>query len=371
MKIGIDARVLDRKVTGTSRYLMNLLSEIPRQDAHNEYFLFSTRKHEINSDFYKSIVVRESKIPFKIYSPIWLNRDLPRLVKKIGIDVVFFPNVIVPFVDLGNCKIISVVHDVIFKVYNEYYPFFYRQYLSLFLPLSLKKSDKVVTVSELSKNDIIKYYGVPSEKIEVVYNTASNNFRPRIVTVTEKKQIVSKYSLPEKFLLYVGVVEKRKNVTGLIKVIDELEKKGSKIKLVVIGKPGFKSESILEEINKRKKTIIYFPYMEDQDLAYIFNLALAFIFPSFYEGFGIPPLEAMQSAIPVLSSSAPALVEVVGDGGLIHEANDYTGFASDILKLEMDENFYLHMKSRALEQSKKFSLKETTQKLVGIFNEYK
>lgn len=370
MRIGIDARVLDRKVTGTSRYLLNLLSELPVQDTDNEYFLFSTRNHEINNDFYKSISTSESKIPFKIYTPFWLNRDLPKLVKKFGIDLLFSPNVIIPLVDLGKCKTVSVVHDVIFKVYKEYYPFLYRQYLSFFLQLSLKKSDKVVTVSELSKNDIMKYYNLPSEKIEVVYNTASNSFRPRILSVTEKNKIVSKYSLPEKFLLYVGVVEKRKNVSGLIKVMDELEKKGSKIKLVVVGKPGYKSDGILEEINKRNKTIIYFQYLEDNDLAYIYNLAFAFIFPSFYEGFGIPPLEAMQSAIPVLSSNAPALVEVVGAGGLINSPDDYTGFVNDMLKLESDEKFYSLMKSKALEQSKKFNIKKTTKKLVGIFNEY-
>ncbi|RJQ64722.1 MAG: glycosyltransferase family 1 protein [Stygiobacter sp.] len=370
MKIGIDARVLDRKVTGTSRYLLNLLTEIPAQDAHNEYFLFSTRKHEINNNFYKSIVTSDSKIPFKIYSPFWLNRDIPMLVKKYGIDLLFSPNVIIPLVDLGKCKTVSVVHDVIFKVYKEYYPFLYRQYLSFFLRLSLRKSNKIVTVSELSKNDIIKYYNLPSEKIEVVYNTASKRFYPRSLSELERNKILSKYSLPEKFLLYVGVVEKRKNVSGLIKVMDALEKKGSKIKLVVVGKPGYKSDSILEEFNKRNKTIIYFQYLEDDDLAYIYNLAFAFIFPSFYEGFGIPPLEAMQSAIPVLSSNAPALVEVVGEGGLIHNPSDYTGFMNDILKLEMDDKFYLLMKSKALEQSKKFSLKETTKKLVSIFNEY-
>lgn len=371
MKIGIDARVLDRKVTGTSRYLLNLLGEIPAYDSDNEYFLFGTRQHELNDGFYKSISISESKIPFKMYSPFWLNRDIPKLVEKFGIDLLFSPNVIVPLVDLGKCKTVSVVHDVIFKVYKEYYPFFYRQYLSFFLPLSLKRSEKVVTVSELSKNDIIKYYNIPSEKIEVIYNTASSRFCPRSLNDMERNRILSKYSLPEKFLLYVGVVEKRKNVSGLIEVMDDLEKKGSKIKLVVIGKPGYKSDTILEEIVKRGNTIRYFPYLEDDDLAFVYNLAFAFIFPSFYEGFGIPPLEAMQSAIPVLSSNTPALVEVVGDGGLIHDPDDYAGFSDDILKLETDEKFYLHMKSKALEQSKKFSIKETTKKLVGIFNEYK
>jgi glycosyltransferase involved in cell wall biosynthesis len=165
-------------------------------------------------------------------------------------------------------------------------------------------------------------------------------------------------------------VERRKNILGLIKILDLLVKEGSDLQLVIIGKAGHDSETILSEISKRKKTIKYLNFVSDEALAYIYTSAFAFIFPSFYEGFGIPPLEAMQSAIPVLSSNTPALVEVVGEGGLIHSPNDYTGFINDILKLERDEKFYSLMKSKALEQSKKFSLKETTKKLVGIFNEY-
>ncbi len=370
MKIGIDARVLDRKVTGTSRYLLNLLNEIPEMDSQNQYFLFSTKKHDINKNFYQSIISSESKIPFKIYSPIWINKDIPQLVKKHSIDVMLFPNVLAPIVGLNKCRIVSVVHDVIFKVYKEYYPFFYRQYLASYLPISLKKSDKVITVSELSKNDIMKYYNIPSEKIEVVYNTASNSFYPRNISEPEKSIFLSKYSLPEKYLLYVGVVEKRKNIAALIQIMDELERMGVKQKLVIIGKAGYKSQYLLEEISKRGNTIAYFPYMEDNDLAYIYNLAFAFLFPSFYEGFGIPPLEAMQSATPVLASNAPALVEVVGEGGLIHNSNDYTGFVDDILKLESDKEFYSNMKEKAFEQSKKFNIKETTKKLVNVLNSF-
>lgn len=370
MKIGIDARVLDRKVTGTSRYLLNILNEIPQMDSQNQYFLFTTKKHEVNSSFYHSVNSNESKIPFKLYSPIWINRDIPQLVKKYSIDVILFPNVLAPLVNLDKCRIVSVVHDVIFKVYKEYYPFFYRQYLASYLPISLKKSDKVVTVSELSKNDIMKFYNIPSEKIEVVYNTASNIFCRRNISEHEKSIFLSKHSLPEKFLLYVGVVEKRKNIITLIRIMDELEKKGNKLKLIIIGKAGYKSQYLLEEIEKRRNTITYFPYMEDIDLSYIYNLAFAFLFPSFYEGFGIPPLEAMQSATPVLASNAPALVEVVGEGGLIHNSDDYIGFVDDIIKLERDFEFYSMMKEKAYEQSKKFNIKETTNKMVKVLNSF-
>jgi len=368
MKIGIDARVLDRKVTGTSRYLLNLLSEIPNQDDNNEYYLLSTKKHEVGDNYYKSIITNESRIPFKLYSPYWINKDVPAIAKKYEIDIMLFPNVLVPLVNLGKCKSVSVVHDVIFKIYKEYYPFFYRQYLSFYLPRSIKKSNKIITVSQLSKNDIIKYYGTNPDKIEVVYNTASQSFKPLEINLEEKNRILKKYSISDRFLLYVGVVEKRKNISLLIKIMDELKSTGSNLKLLIIGKPGYKSNILLEEIRNREDLISYSPYVEDNDLMYIYNLAFAFIFPSFYEGFGIPPLEAMQSSTPVLVSNTPAMEEVVGNGGVMHNPNDYNAFVHNIKKLENDERFYLTMKAKALEQSKKFTIKETTKKLIDVLN---
>ncbi len=369
MRIGIDARVLDRPITGTGRYLLNILKELPNHDLKNEYFLFSNSNLPVDKTFYKIVSHKPSLLPLKLFSPIWLNSTLPRLIEKNKIDLLFEPNVLLPLVDLGKIKCISVVHDVIFKVYKEYYPFFYRQYLSLLLPPSLKKSDCVVTVSELSKNDIIKYYRIPKEKIQVVYNTASEQFKPRGFDDAGDSDILKEYFLPKKYLLYVGVVEKRKNILGIIKILDLLEKKGSQLQLVIIGKAGYDSDTILPEISKRKN-IKYFNFVSDEALAYIYNSAFAFIFPSFYEGFGIPPLEAMQSAIPVLSSNTSALVEVVGEGGLIHNPYDHTEYVNDILNLERDSEYYSLMKSKALEQSKKFSIKETTKQLVGIFMEY-
>lgn len=370
MRIGIDARVLDRPITGTGRYLLNILKELPNHDRENEYYLFSNSNLPIDKTFYKIISHEPFILPLKLFSPIWLNSTLPRLIKENKIELLFEPNVILPLVNLGEVKCISVVHDVIFKVYKEYYPFIYRQYLSLLLPLSLKKSNCIITVSELSKNDIMKYYKIPQEKIQVVYNTTSEQFQPRNFEEPGYSEILDEFSLPKKYLLYVGVVERRKNILGLIKILDLLAKEGSDLQLVIIGKAGYDSETILPEISKRKKTIKYLNFVSDEALAYIYNSAFAFIFPSFYEGFGIPPLEAMQSAIPVLSSNTSALIEVVGEGGMIHNPNDYTGFVNDILKLERDDIFYSIMKKKALEQSKKFNIKETTKKLVAIFNEY-
>lgn len=369
MRIAIDCRVLNRTITGTGRYLLNILQELPTLDKMNEYFLFTGKDLDVDKNFYNLVYIRKSFIPLKIYSPAWLNLILPIKIKWHKIDLLFAPNILLPLVSLKETKYISVIHDILPKKYKEYYPYFYRKYLSLYLPISIKRSDKIITVSQQSKKDIIKFYNVPPNKIEIIYNTASKLFVPQ--NLSDKKHHENKLSLPNKFLLYVGVVEKRKNILGIIKIIDMVRENGSKLELVIIGKPGFAYERIIPEIQKRKHYIKYFPFLEDMDLAYTYNMAFAFIFPSYYEGFGIPPLEAMQTGLPVLSSNTSALTEVVGNGGIMHPPDDYTNFANDILKLENDKYYYDFMKHKALEQAKNFNARESAQKIVDLFGEFR
>ncbi|MBU2494429.1 MAG: glycosyltransferase family 4 protein [Bacteroidetes bacterium] len=370
MNIGIDATVLDRGMTGTGRYLLNLLKEIPNHDNHNKYLIFTGSILPVNNDFYKYDFFKQSLIPAKIFSIIWLNLILPSKLKKHKIDLLFSPNILTPIVDLGSIKKISVVHDVIPKVYPEYYPYFYKKYLELFLPLSLKNSDKIITVSEFSKKDIVNYYNVPKEKIDVIYNTASDKFNSSPTKSELSSLQIKNLDLPEKYILYVGVIEKRKNIICMLKTIDEIRKHGSKLKLILVGRPGYDFENIKPEIDRRKANVLHYNFLQDNELTYIYKNAFAFIFPSFYEGFGIPPLEAMQSGIPVLTSDSSSLPEVVGDGGILRSSFDFEGFAADILELENNETFYEKMKLKAILQSKKFNIKIITQKLIDIFNSY-
>ncbi|MEW6506542.1 MAG: glycosyltransferase family 1 protein [Bacteroidota bacterium] len=371
MKILIDGRVLDRKITGTSRYLLNILKVLPQCDNINNYLLITNSAPDSNRSFYKIINYKSSILPYKLYSPFWLNYNIPSLIKEHRIDILFSPNVLTPINKIKGVKFVSVVHDSIYKIYPEYYPFFYRLYLDFFLPISLNNSDAIVTVSELSKKDITKHFHIHNEKIFVIPNTVSSIFNSERVSEDEKSKLVFKYGLPRKYLLFVGVIEKRKNIFGILKVMDKLKEKGSKLELVLVGKSGYYASMILPEIKKRENFIRYISFIDDIDLASIYKSSFAFIFPSYYEGFGIPPLEAMNCGIPVLSSNTSAMLEVVGNGGILLDPDDHDSFVNEILKLENDEDFYSAMKRNALEQAKKFNLESSTKKLIDIFNVFK
>lgn len=367
MRIGIDARVLDRTFTGTGRYLLNILLELPNQDIKNKYVLFTASDLGVDKVFYEIVKIKNTKIPLKLYSPIWLNYELPNLIKQNRIDLLFSPNIMVPLVNLGSTKKVAVLHDVIPKVFPEYYPFFYKLYLSTFLPLSLRKTDLLVTVSEYSKRDIVKYYGISMDKIRVVYNTASKYFNDNVSEGDLCEEQLQELNLPSDYLLYVGAVEKRKNITCLLNTIDTLKKSNNKLDLVIVGKEGYGADMIMSEIQKRTY-IKHYSFLDDKLLRLVYYKAFAFIFPSYYEGFGIPPLEAMQTGIPVITSNTSSLVEVVGKNGLMNDPEDHNSFVKDVLSLQNNPVFYKKMQSLSLKQAEQFNIKDEVKKIIDIFN---
>src|SRR3990172_5209248 len=160
MNIGIDARLLERRITGIGRVLINLLKEIPKIDKKNKYFLFSYDSIDVDKSYYSNVTTVKSIIPQKLFSPFWNNLVLPGYLEKYNIDILFSVNQILPLVKVNGCKYISIVHDVIYKADRNFLPFIYRKYLQFFAYFSIKISDLIITDSEYSKRDILKHYKV-------------------------------------------------------------------------------------------------------------------------------------------------------------------------------------------------------------------
>lgn len=370
MCIGVDARLLERKMTGVGRYLLNILRHIPEYDNQNDYYLFSYGKL---SQYEKEKIKSISTINFtpqgilqRTISPLWLNFILPKYLEKYNINLFFSPNHFLPLKKI-KAKSIIVIHDVFHKVNKNFHPLYYRKYVDFFLPRAIKNSNLIITISECSKKDIIRFYNVPAEKIKIIYPAADEAFQMKELTEREKKQYREKHNLPEKFILYAGVLEERKNIEGIIKIADLLKDK-TEIPILLFGKIGHRGKVYLREM-QQKKNICYKGFVESDDLPYVYNLATIFLFPSFYEGFGLPVLEAMQSGVPVITSNTSSLPEVVGEGGIMREPNDYEGFADDILRLLEDKDFYDKMRRQGIEQAKNFSWENTTKEIIKLFNQ--
>jgi|WetSurMetagenome_2_1015567.scaffolds.fasta_scaffold04558_5 glycosyltransferase involved in cell wall biosynthesis len=367
MNIGIDARLLGEKITGITRYLINVLKYLPDYDSQNNYSLFAYSKTMFDKNFYIHHLVRDFKLPRQIKEHFWLNLYLPRLLKENNIDLFFTPYVLVPF-KRSTQKNVIVIHDVMTQACGQFFTTFYKKYMSVVVPQAIKRSDAIVTVSESAKNDIIKYYNVSSDNITVMYLWSDENYKPLDINTEQRKYIIRKYNLPEQFILYVGAIEERKNIIGILKISDILKYRNVDTKIVLLGIKGFGFDRLNDEIKVRADRVQLIDYVPENDLPLIYNLAKIFLFPSFYEGFGLPPLEAMKCGLPTLAGKNSSLIEVVGEGGLLFDAKDYNAFADSIVSLLDDAQFYASMKNRALKKSGEFKPESEIIKLINLFN---
>jgi len=369
MNIGIDARLLERKITGIGRVLLMILKELPQIDSKNKYFSFSYDKLYFNDNFYTNIPTIKSFLPQKFFSPVWINFILPKYLKKNKIDLFFSINQLIPLVKIKGIKYILVLHDVTHKVDKSFHSFIYRKYLQFFTYFSIKSSDLIVTVSNYSKQDILKHYNVKEKKIKVIYQAADKEFCPMNISEQEKIELKKMFGSPEHIVLYLGMIENRKNILGILKIADEIYVRNKSIKFLMIGKIGFGGNNLLKEMLKREN-IIYLKSVDDQLLKKLYNVSSVFLFPSYYEGFGFPPLEAMQSGLPVLASNNTSLKEIIDSGGILHNPDDYHSFTEDILKLLYDKDFYMKMRDKGIERAKKFNIDITVKELVNSFNSF-
>lgn len=356
MKIAFDGRVLERSMTGIGRYLINILEELPKHNTGNEYYVFTNKpQNHVKNNFFKYITANKPFINSKIFTPFWLNYILPSLLEKENIDILIGPNILIPTTKIKNCKKISIVHDIIPLTHPDLFPFFYRNFLKMNLPSSIKSSDLIITISEASKKTICNYFEINEQKVKVVYNTISRNFRKltneELKTLEKKSQL----KIPEKFLFYVGVIEKRKNIEMLLNIAKNIDSIDSNLKLIMAGKPGYKFELYEARIKELSDKIIYLNQINDDDLLLLYNKAAIFLFPSLIEGFGLPPIEAMACGTPVIASDCDAMKEIIGDAGILCETNNLNSYLSSINLLLKDKNYSLSFSEKAQNRIKIFN----------------
>lgn len=382
MKIGIDIRLIGKKRTGDEVVFFNLVKNLARIDNKNEYCLFTDIVEEkilnkisnelgINQCENFKIIALKSQNKFS-----WNFWTLPRYLKKNPVDI-YQTQYITPWFVSRKIKIVTIVHDISFNFFPQFIKFADLIFLKLLIPHSLKRADMIVAVSEFTRDEIIKYYKINSIKIEVIYNAVAEDFLHPSTgeeISTEERQIISqKYALSEDFLLYMGTLQPRKNIPFLIRGFVEINKKIPNLKLVIAGKRDAHNfdKKIEKEIVAYKiaEKIIFTGYIEDAEKRTLYAMAKAFVFPSLYEGFGIPVLEAMSQKVPVVASDIPSLKEIACNEALFFDANDenLVDFVNKVYTACEDKKVREKLIQAGLQRVSFFSWKKSAQKTLALY----
>ncbi len=345
--IGIDGRcLLDENYTGVSEYTVALIKQLLKKHSDNKYIIFlnSFKGRDIQEKLlwlrrYKNVSIKHFYWPNKLLNfSLWFFR-CPKLDKLIGgTDIFIAPNI--SFLAISKqTKFILTIHDLSFERFKNTFSWKRRLWHFIINPRQLsRQADEIWTVSNSTKWDLESLYKISGKKIKVkpiIQNLQA--FRAENIKQSKIKFIQKKYNLPNKFILYLGTIEPRKNIIKLVQAFEYLRKNklmNSDYKLVLAGQFGWKYGNILKYIdNSPYRTEIILPqFVEPKDKPYFYHLASVFVFPSLFEGFGIPVVEAMASGTPVITSNNSSLPEVVNDAGILIDP-DRTEDLIDALEL--------------------------------------
>jgi glycosyltransferase involved in cell wall biosynthesis len=364
MLIGIDFREAHGKRAGKGYYAYHLVSEILKHDRGNNYILYTSKP---TSEFEKY-----SNVSVKIFtkkSLLWHLAVLKDLYKK-NVKVFFSPTsyIIPAWHDPEKLKVIMTVHDLVAflfpDIHNKKALFIER----LFLQKALKKVAHIFAVSLNTKRDLITQFFIPNELVSVVHNAASDDFK--VTPKEELKSFVKENNLPEKFIFAAGTLEPRKNYTTLIRAFSQITNEFPDYKLLIAGSKGWYYDEIFETVGELKleDKVKFLGYVTEEELEKLYNLATIFVYPSLYEGFGIPPLEAMKCGCPVLTSNNSSLPEVVGDAAIKINPLKENGLKEGIVKLLSDAGLREELKKKGFEQAQKFSWEKSAKKVIDLFN---
>jgi len=321
MKIAIDIRNIGKGRTGDEVVFFELVRNLARIDDENEYrLLIDNRSEEEIVKIAKRLGI-ENKNNFTIAELgsgnkfMWNIWSVPYYCKKEKIDI-YHTQYIIPFFMPRDTKIVTHIHDVSFRAHKKFISKMDAFFLNTLIPRAIRKANKVIAVSQFTKDEIIKYYKVSPEKITVIYNAVSEEYKE----AKKNSNVREKYNLPDKYILALGTMQPRKNIPFLITIFAQVAKKVDDVHLVLVGKRSHNFDnSIAKAINQYpqiKDRVVFTGYVDEKDKLSVFKEAEVFVFPSLYEGFGVPILEAFEAGVPVVASDIAPHKEIGGGGAL-------------------------------------------------------
>jgi glycosyltransferase involved in cell wall biosynthesis len=372
MKIGIISDSVDHQQTGIAVYTYNLIKNLQKIDKKNQYYLIHCNIHAgMNVDFYKENreILITTLWPFKDGS-IWRTTMLPLKLRTLTLDLVHDTFGIGPFYWNMPFKKVITIHDLTPLLLKNTYRTFYVLWHKMLYPKTVRNVDRIITCSACSFRDIVKYLHVPPEKITIISNGVDERFKP--LNEEQKIEVKKKYGINAPYILSVGI-DPRKNILNLLKAYYLLKKKGIGYKLVIVGAYAKVARNmhlfqVVERLNLQKDVIIT-GYVPDNDLPKLYGAANLFVYPSLYEGFGIPPLEAMACGVPVIASNTSSLPEVIGDAGIMVNPYNVEELAKKMYEVLNDQVLREFLIKKGLIRSKMFSWENCAKETLRVYEE--
>lgn len=268
---------------------------------------------------------------------------------------------------LREVPTVLTVHDMIFRLFPEHQKRLNYWYLNATMPLYCRRADAIITVSQTSKQDLLKYYQVDPGKVTVIYEAASAEFVPADAAAAARVRL--KYNLPDQYLIHVGTIEPRKNLVRLVEALDHLRRQGTRIPLLLVGGKGWLYDGLFRRLSELqiRDEVHLSGYVPAEDLPLLYAAATAATVPSVYEGFGLPVLEAMACGIPVISSTASCLPEIGGDAARYFEPASVPEMAEAIRAVWTDAELRAEMRARGIERAAGFSWKRAAGETIAVY----
>ena len=366
MRVAIDARKLHDFGIGT--YIRNLLRHLARIDRDSEYVLLCQEPDlgvasQLGPNF-RTVLEPSPNYSLReqIHVPWVLHREKP--------DVFHAPHYVLP--PATPCRSVVTIHDCIHLMFPQYLR---NRAAYLYARASMWSSShqahRILTVSEASKRDIIHFFSVPPEKVVVVYNAIEERFS-KTPSEDAIARVRERYQLNHPFVLYVGNIKPHKNLVRLIEAFAELRRRGfDELKLLIIGDEISKLPALRRAVHSHKlhKHVRFLGYLEDETLASLYRLASVFVFPSLYEGFGLPPLEAMASGTPVVTSNVSSMPEVTGDAAVLVDPYSVDSIVEGIARVLKDPALSADLRRKGIARAREFSWDRSVQRTRELYQE--
>lgn len=367
MRIGYDAKRLFCNNTGLGNYSRSLVANQHAAFPGDRQLLFSPRLRR-NSDTEPFFADCYDRIAPRSFSPLWRSMGMVRDIKQRQLDIYHGLSHELPIgICNAGCKSIVTIHDLIYKFHPDDFGWIDRKIYDYKFRYACKHADRIIAISNSTKYDLMMHYGVSESKIDVVYQSCSEAYLQKY-SPQELARIREKYRLPETFLLSVGSLISRKNILAAVQAVEQLQGIVS-LPLVIVGGGGEYKDVVKRYISDKhlEDCVIFPPYISNEDLPALYQMAKIFVYPSRYEGFGIPIIESLWSGTPVITTRMSSLAEAAGPGAWYSHPDQPETIAEGIVRICTNRDYEQTLIRDGFEHVQRFAAKQTTEDMHRVY----